>query len=97
MTIEIGKTGMRELTSARDKMQKVVGVISTHLPFEQSSGLTEGLMSFIQQFSDILDTVEIVESGRGRKPNAPSGPPPEDPRTPEQIAEDEALGLNVIL
>lgn len=85
-SIVLSPSNYNKLTKARGRLQAALGEIAgSGMDYEHVSGMLDGLTGLIQELSGIVDQVE-VKAGRVR-----ATPDANDPRTPEEIAEDAAL------
>tara|TARA_R110002020_G_scaffold127896_5_gene286774 strand:+ start:1625 stop:1921 length:297 start_codon:yes stop_codon:yes gene_type:complete len=97
MTSKIGRTNFNKLQKAHMKLFELTGTMATlGLPYNEVSGIVEGLTAVVQDVAELVDAVEVVDSGRGRPRANGTSPPVDDPRTPEQRAADEADGITVV-
>ena len=94
--VTIGQTHYNKLVKLQQRLFECAGTLAmSGLPYSMTSGMVDGLNGIVQDLSEILPTLTVTKSGRGRRTEASSGEP--DFRTPEQIAADEADGLEVII
>ena len=95
MSIEVPRSNYNKLTKARDTYVKIIGLIaSANLDYEHVSGLIDGTQGLLQDLTDLVEKITPIDTGRGRKAaNDIEEALEDDPRTPEEIAADEAVGV----
>ncbi len=97
MASKIGRTNFNKLQKVHAKLFELTGTMATlGLQYNDVSGIVEGLTAIVQDVAELVDAVEVVDSGRGRPKSNGAIPPEDDPRTPEQRAADEADGITVV-
>lgn len=87
MTLELSQTGHRNLETVLNQLRTAKKYILTSgLDAEMEEEIFESIYEIQKKVSILLKDVKVVETGRGR-PKENGG----DPRTPEEIDEDEAI------
>jgi hypothetical protein len=96
LKIEMAPSNHTKVVKARELLIRVTGLLaSSTLDFEHISGLLDGVQGLTQSVTDLLANIEVVKSGKGR-PRKDNGNDigealEDDPRSPEEIADDIAM------